>query len=163
MKSKVDINNEKSSIFYDDFNIINELRVKDGDNLSAKNAILLAQNAEKSVCKIIKNNGYGSGFFCKIKYEDNQLCCLFTNNHVIDNEMISKNENIEIKLNNKNYNISLKLNRRIWTDNNLDFTSIEVIQEDNIIEKIKKFELDINIYNIDFELKTYHGRGIALA
>ena len=48
--------------------IVHEEKVKKGENLTlAKNKILL-EKAEKSVCEIIKDNGYGTGFFCKIKY-----------------------------------------------------------------------------------------------
>ena len=83
--------NLNDSPFIDDFSIKNEEKVKAGENLTTKNSILLAQQAEKSVCEIIKDNGYGSGFFCTIKYESEEMCCLFTNNHAITEDHPEKN------------------------------------------------------------------------
>ena len=154
---------DNSSSFSSEFSIQKENHVKLGENLTTKKSILLNEKAEKSICEIIKDNGYGSGFFTKIKYEGNEIFCLFTNNHVIDEEMLLNNENIEIKINNKIYNISLKLKRRKWTDKDIDFTCIEIIEEDNIISKIDPFEIDKNNYNIEYEIKNYDKRGIVIA
>ena len=44
---------ENNALYINDFSIINEEKVKPGKNLTAKNAILLCQQAEKSVCEII--------------------------------------------------------------------------------------------------------------
>ena len=138
----------ESQRYSSEFSIVKENRVKLGENLNTKKSILLSQKAEKSICEIIKDNGYGSGFFSKIKYEGNEIYCLFTNNHVIDEEMLLNKENIEIKLNNKIYNISLKLKRRKQTDKEIDYTCIEIIEEDNIISIIDPFEIDKDNYNI---------------
>ena len=90
--------NINNSPFIDDFSVKNEEKVKPGENLTAKNAMLLGQQAEKSVCEIIKDYGYGSGFFCKIKYEGEEMYCLFTNNHVINEYILKNDEFFEIKL-----------------------------------------------------------------
>ena len=123
---------------------------------------ILGEQSEKSVCEIIKDNGYGSGFFCKIKLNGNEICCLFSNNHVITEEMLSNEENIEIKLDKETYFISLKLKRRIWSDKDLDFTCIEIIKEDNLIEKVEPLEIDKNNYNIEYELENCNKRGIVI-
>lgn len=71
---KIQNNDEKEDNSFeilDDIEIIKEEKVKVGENLSIKNAKILPEKAEKSVCEIIKDNGYGSGFFCKLKYPDN--------------------------------------------------------------------------------------------
>ena len=54
------------------------------------NSKKLFEKAEKSICEIIKNKGYGTGFFCKIKYPNkfNEIFCLITNYHVIAKEML---------------------------------------------------------------------------
>ena len=53
---------------YKTSSIINEEKVKDGENLTLKKTKILLEKVEKSVCEIIKDYGYGTGFFCKIKY-----------------------------------------------------------------------------------------------
>ena len=77
-----------------------EERVKDGDNLNIKLIKMLSEKLEKSICEIIKKNGYGTGFFSKIKYKNNEIYCLITNNHVITEKMLNK-EYIKIKIKSK--------------------------------------------------------------
>ena len=157
------IDEDNSQPFTNDFSIQNEEKVKHGENLTSKMSKILSEKVEKSICEIIKDNGYGSGFFCKIKFEGNEIYCLFSNNHVITEEMILNDENIEIKLNNEIYKNSLKLKRRIWSNNNIDFTCIEIIEEDNLISKIDPFEIDKNNYNIIYKLENNDKKGIVIA
>ena len=139
--------------------IWNEEKVKAGENLTLMNNKILLEKAEKSICEIIKDTGYGSGFFCKIKYPNNyneEIFALITKNHAIKKDMLTNKENIKIKLNNQELIILLKLNRRIWTNEIIDFTCIEIIKEDNIIEIINPFEIDDNCYNINYNIKEYN-------
>ena len=156
--------NENNSLqFTNDFSIQKERKVKLGENISNDNSLLLSQKANKSVCEVIRKDGYGSGFFCKVIFENNEIICLFTNNHVITEEMLSKkDENIEIKISNQIYKIALNLNRRIWTDSELDFTCIEIMEKDNLLSIIDPFEIDKNSYNIEFELENYDRKGIVI-
>ena len=157
---------EKSELksFIDDFSIINEENIKKGENLTIKKSKILNEKAEKTICEIIKDNGYGSGFFCKIKYPNkfNEIYCLITNHHVITKDILLNKENIEIKLNNEEIKISLNLYRRIWTNEKIDFTCIEILKEDNIIEIINPFEIDDNCYNSNDNIEEYDKRGIAI-
>ena len=62
------------------------------------------QKAKKAICEINLPNGYGSGFFCKIPYteDNNQLIpALITCNHVLSKDLIKTN----------NINIILKFNK----------------------------------------------------
>ena len=160
----MEFDNEKdfSSEIIDNLAIENEDWVKTGENLSLRNSKILDKKAEKSICQILKYLGYGSGFFCKIKYPDkfNQIICLITNNHVITRQMLLNKEYIEIKLNEKLIKISLDHYRNIWTSEALDFTCIEIIKSDNILEIIDPFELDESCYNMDFNVEEYNKRGI---
>ena len=158
---------EESNFTNNNFSIRKEEKIKEGDNLTLKNSKILFEKAEKSICKIIKDTGYDIydiGFFCKIKYPNkyNEIYCLITNNHVITKDMLIYKENIEIKLNNKEIKISLNLYRRIWTNEEIDFTCIEIIKEDNIIGIINPFEIDDNCYNIKYNKKEYDRRGIVI-
>ena len=158
--------NEKNELksFINDFSIINEENVKEGENLTIKKSKILNEKAEKTICEIIKDNGYGSGFFCKIKYPNkfNEIYCLITNYHVITKDILINKENIEIKLNNEEIKISLNLYRRIWINEEIDFTCIEIMKEDNIIEIINPFEIDDNCYNINYNNEEYDKRGIII-
>ena len=156
---------EELNFDMDKLSIRNEEKVKEGNYLTLKNSKILFEKAEKSNCKIIKDKGYGTGFFCKIKYPNkyNEIYCLITNNHIITKDMLKYKENIEIKLNNKEIKILLDKNRRIWTNEEIDFTCIEIIKEDNIIEIINPFEIDDNSYNIKYNNKEYDKSGIVIA
>ena len=107
--------------------------------VSFENTEKILFQMKNCICKIYKNNGTGSGFFCKIPYPDqsNLLNVLITNNHVL-NENDLKNNNI-IKYSLKD-NIIRKIKidnnkRKIYTSKELDITFIEIKQnEDNINE-----------------------------
>ena len=49
----------------------------------------------KYFCKIIGNE-VGTGFFCKITYEDKLIPVLITNYHVIDDNYIQENNDLKI-------------------------------------------------------------------
>ena len=52
-----------------------------------------------SVCKIIYNNKYGTGFLIKIFKDDKELYCLMTNEHVVNKQMIDSKKIIDVKYN----------------------------------------------------------------
>ena len=68
--------NEEDFII-DDSAIINEKKIK-GENLSFSKIKIIKEKGESSICEIIKDNGYGSVFFCKINYEKEKYI-LFSN------------------------------------------------------------------------------------
>ena len=145
---------KKSEVIIIDKNENKEEKAQNNENLTLK------EQVKKSVCEIIKEDGYGLGFFCKIIFEENEICCLFSNNHVISDQMISNEDRLAIKLNNKIFKILLKVKRRIWTNKNLDFTCIEIIEEDNFLSNIGTFEIDKNNYNVGYNLEKYDKRKI---
>jgi hypothetical protein len=107
--------------------------------------------AKKAICEINIPNGYGSGFFCKIPYteDNNQLIpALITCNHVLSKDLIKTN-NINIILNGQTKTLSLN-KRKIWTDEKMDFTCIEIKEkEDNIYTF---FNLDDNVFTNELYL-----------
>ena len=106
------------------------------------------------ICKILKENGtHGTGFFCKIPYNKSLLYLLITNYHVLDENDIKDDKNIEITINDSNIskNIRLDKSRKRYIDSSLDVTFIEIKPE---IDKIKYF-LDIDD-NIKIFLKNYY-------
>ena len=158
--------NEKEELnsFIDDFLVLDKKIIEEGEKLEIMKSKIFLEKIEKSICQVVKDKEYGIGFFCKIKYPNklNEIYCLITNNHIITKDMLINNKNIEIILNNKNIKISLDLSRKIWANIEIDFTCIELLKEDNIIEIINPFEIDDNCYNSNDNIKEYDKRGIVI-
>ena len=111
--------------------------------------INFVQKAINAVCEICLSNGFGSGFFCKIPYTQNNnllLPVLITNNHVLSSNDL-KND-IKIKINGETKILALK-DRKTWTNKEMDFTCIEIKEEDNIhtFYKLDDKVLDKNYSN----------------
>jgi hypothetical protein len=108
-------------------------------------------NNESSMCKIrfeyekdgkIFNNGFGTGFFCKFIIDDKPFKALFTNNHILNSENIKVGK--KIKLENLGKSIKITKKRKVFTNEKLDYTCIEIIEEDRINSF---FEIDYSIFN----------------
>ena len=91
------------------------------------------------------------------------MYCLITNYHVIDDDMINYSEYIEIKINNKEIKIYLNKKRKIWKNEEIDYTCIEIIKEDNIIENINPFDINNNCYNNNYKNEKYDKKGIIIS
>ena len=116
---------------------------------------------EKSVIKIIREKKVdnelkfisGSGFFCKIPSKN--LKVLFTNNHILDKTFLDNEKKliyiIDKGIEEEEREINLELERYKYTNEDLDFTLIEIIEEDEIIDflEIDKY---INSKNYKDEL-----------
>ena len=87
----------------------------------------------------------GSGFICNIS----NIKAFITNNHVLNKEFL-KNEKKLILYDYKDEKkeINLELNRYKYTDEELDFTIIEILKEDNIINYL---EIDEFIDSTDYK------------
>ena len=97
---------------------------------------------KKNVCKIYLFNGIkGTGFFCKIPYNNKYLLVLITNNHIINEKIIEKEEKILISINKKKKEIELK-DRINYRNKEYDITIIEIKNKDEINNYL---ELDENI------------------
>ena len=112
---------------------INNQKSDEKGMLNANAISVFLSKAKKAICEIKMPNGFGSGFFCRIPYTHNNnilLPALITCNHVLNRDSINS-KNIEIIINGESKSISLG-QRKIWTDKELDFTCIEIKEEDNI-------------------------------
>ena len=92
-----------------------------------------------ATCKILSGN-QGSGFFCEIKLNDKLKKVLFTNNHVLNDFT----KDIQIEHNRKKKIIKLSNNRFIYTNEELDYTCIEIFDDDDFNNF---FKIDKNIIN----------------
>ena len=122
---------------------------------------------KECVCKIIKDDKpFGTGFFCKIPYNENKdlLRVLITCNHVLDNNDIKSGQKTKIELFDTSEKILDMDDSRITftsPENEYDITIIEIKEQDQL--KINYIiEIDENI-NIKEELiKNYKKKDIYL-
>ena len=91
----------------------------------------------KIKCKTLENgqikDAYASWFFCKI--DDNNIPfkkALFTNNHVLNRSSIEINKEIIFENSGKKQSIKITKDRRAFTNEELDYTCIEIFDKDNI-------------------------------
>ena len=99
------------------------------------------------VCKIQCNEGgCGTGFFCKIQDNWNILRVLITNNHVLGENDIMPGRKIYFSLNKKikEFEITIDEYRKIYTNENLDVTIIEIKEKDGLNNE-SFLEIDENI------------------
>ena len=103
---------------------------------------------QNCICIIIKENGKkGTGFFCKIPFNNNILPVLITNNHILNEYDIEDGKIIELMINNKVKKIEIDKSRKKYTnpDENIDITIIEINQnKDDIKNYLELDENDIN-------------------
>ena len=87
----------------------------------------------------------GTGFFLYIDNKDIPFhTCLLTNHHVLD---VKINKVINIEYLNKDKYIEITEKRKVFTDEKLDYTCVEILKEDNISQY---FEINKNINNISY-------------
>jgi len=101
---------------------------------------------EAAICKIKdKTSGIGTGFFCEINGDAIPFKkALFTNNHVLNEEYIEKNKEIEFEYCKEKKKIKITENRKAFTKKELDYTCIEIFDTDEIN---KFFKIDEDIIN----------------
>ena len=95
---------------------------------------------EKTICRLKIENEQGTGFFCKIPFPNkkNMLPVLITNNHIINDEILNKNnENITLymqEMGKKNIDLN---NRITYTNKEYDITIVEILKKDEINDYLK--------------------------
>ena len=85
---------------------------------------------KKCVCKIDLGKKKGTGFFCKVPPKNIKI--FVTNNHVLNQDSLNIEKNLNIFIQDEKKVINLNKKRFILTEKDLDFTIIEILNEDNI-------------------------------
>ena len=145
-----DVDNMNNMHNMDNMDIMPEKDIEGSPSPISLNGMeTIISQMKNGICRIYNNGGKkGSGFFCKIPFpdQDHLLPVLITNNHVLGNDDIKKDSNIEVSINDNSIvkNIRINNKRNIYTDKKLDVTIIEIIPKE---DKINYFlEID-NIIN----------------
>ena len=134
--------------------IVKEIHLKNHGGPIHKTEInRLFKKGIESMCKILirkdEKKGTGTGFFCKIRHPNiNLSSILLTNNHVLGASQLKEGNIIEFEYNNIIQNLVLTKERRFYTNPTLDYTCIEILDSDNILNF---FEIDEDIINEKFE------------
>ena len=104
----------------------------------------------KCICKIRGKISIGTGFFCKIKYEEKLIPVLITNFHIIDNEIMENEKNLELYINDIRKIVKLDKSRKIYSSgkDKYDIMIIKIKAEDEINNYL---EIDENIFNYNSE------------
>ena len=142
-------------------NIVNENRLNKKKNINLNLMLKYGPIVQKAISKIKIPGGYGTGFFCKIPYPNKQdlLNVLITNNHVLNEEFFEDEDIIELELDYETYKINLNKKRKIWTDKDIDYTIIEILEED----KFNAFLMTDDLINKeDYTNKEYKSESIVL-
>ena len=77
----------------------------------------------KCICKI-NGSKIGTGFFCKIKYENALIPVLITNYHVIDDNYVRSNNSLKVYINEKSKFINLNKKKIIYSSSNNEYDII---------------------------------------
>ena len=116
------------------------------NSVSLKGTEIILDQMKNMICKIyIKEEFNGTGFFCKIPYNDDLLPVLMTNNHIINESILETEQKISISMNNKFKKIEIA-DRIKYTNKDFDITIIEIKEKDQINNFL---ELDDNIIEKD--------------
>jgi hypothetical protein len=133
-------------------------------NENLKDSKVLKEKSLSSVCEIQVNKGKGTGFFCSLKYPDkfSKMHCLITNYNIVNEEVVNGNDYLNIILNNQQIQINLDYKRKIWFNEMLDFTCLEIVKEDNLIERLNTFNVNDDCYNKKINNKKYDNKHIKI-
>ena len=98
----------------------------------------------------------GTGFFLEINMKDILFKkCLLTNNHILNKNDIKLNKEIKLKYKSEIKTIKINENRRVYTNEELDYTCIEIFDKDNIKEY---FKIDENL--LEYSIESYKNKNI---
>ena len=100
------------------------------------------------ICKISAKS-IGTGFFCKMKYENELVPVLITNYHVIDDKFIESKNSLKVYINEKSKFININKNKIIYLSSNNEYDLIVIRLQDGEIEHYLK--IDENIFKQNSE------------
>ena len=117
------------------------------------------------MCKIIKEQEIGIGIFCQINLKGQKIRFLLTNNHILNKDSLIFENQIKCELWDKGFTLVISQERRFFTNEELDYTAIEIFEYDGIEHffQIQNEEISLNekigiIENLDDKIKIKTGQ-----
>ena len=156
------LHNKNYSIIEIKNNAINNFyQIKDNFNGEFNKEIEenLKKKGDKYKCEIFLDI-LGSGFFCKIPYNNKIINILFTNHHIINENLLIIGKKIRLYYKGEYKEIEITKNRLFFTDSRdynegLDYTAIQILKEDGFNDN-NFFEKD------NSNLSNYSGMSICI-
>ena len=113
---------------------------------------------ENYICKI-NGDSLGTGFFCKIEFNNKKIPVLMTCYHIISDDFVKNNKYIEIYIKDYSHIININKDSKIYSSKKEEYDIMIIkINEDN--NKINNYlEIDSNIFKKDSFL-TYQNEPI---
>ena len=102
------------------------------------------------ICRISVGKKIGTGFFCEINYKNKLIPVLITNYHIINDNILENEKQINIYINDYCKQINIDKNRKIYSSKNdeYDIMIIKLKEEDGIKDYLK---IDPNIFDDNWE------------
>jgi hypothetical protein len=153
---------------YFDLNSDNEeyiLEEKCGDSVDIRRKMKtkLLEKAEKAKFKINSTKNTGTGFFCKISFNNNKniIKVLFINNHILNEESLQIGKIINIIYKGKSKDIEITNNRLVFTDSRdynigLDYSCIQIFDSDGIEDFYEIYNDNCSIENEIIAVSGYY-------
>ena len=148
----------KTQIEIEEKLIINEGKTGHGE-IKTFNYEVLKNLNKNAICELELGNIKGTGFFCKIPSPQNKnenIIVLLTCYHVLP---LNKYEISQIfyHIENEDKKVLNLKNRKKWRDEELDYTCIEILEEDNITNYLN---IDENIIQDNYPIKELQKKAI---
>ena len=102
------------------------------------------------ICRISVGKNIGTGFFCQINYKNQLIPVLITNYHIINDNILENEKQMNIYINGYCKLINIDKNRKIYSSKNdeYDIMIIKLEEEDGIKDYLK---IDQNIFADNWE------------
>ena len=126
------------------------------DSMTIDKIDIITDQMKKYIYKIIGNK-IGTGFFCKILYKDKLIPVMITNYHIINDNYLENNEQIEICINNDSKLIDINKKNKIYSSDENEYDIMIIKIKENIINNY--LEIYNNIYQYNSE-KLYKNKSI---
>ena len=129
---------------------IDEGKIKGAiDSIELEKNEKICEQMKTCICKIFGDT-IGTGFFCKILYNNEYIPVLITNYHVISDEYINQNTRLKISINNEKIFDIININEisKIYSSPREKYDIMIIKLKD---EKYNYLELDDNLFNENSE------------
>ena len=132
--------------------IIDEGKIEGAiDALNLAKSEKIIQQMKTSICKVYGQNT-GTGFFCKINYQNEEIPVLMTNYHVLSDEYLENNNFVKISLNDEQIFevLNIEEKNKIFSSKTEKYDIMIIkLKDDN--NKFNYLELDNNLFNENSE------------